>query len=200
MGGSGAGAISHSGYMETAHKQFLNASGGHILFAGSITSVMNTALSVGANPFTGVSAYDPTADMDVMTIDVNNLRTLINALNYSIDVPGAIAFAKANVVVDVAVLDVASLDTVTLDSATLSVDVIDTATLDTAILDVATLDTAILVTDIVDVEASSAGSAKVHAVKEITAHANSAGTIRFRGNPERSDTNSSSGGSVKKSS
>lgn len=56
-----------------------------------------------------------------------------------------------------------------------------------------------LVADVVEVEASSAGSAKVNAVKEITAHASSAGSIRFRGNPERSNTNSSSGGSVKKS-
>jgi len=57
-----------------------------------------------------------------------------------------------------------------------------------------------LVADVVQVKASSAGSAKVHAVKEITANASSGGSIRFKGNPERSNTNSSSGGSVKKSS
>lgn len=57
-----------------------------------------------------------------------------------------------------------------------------------------------LVAEVVEVEASSAGSAKVNVVKEITAHASSGGSIRFRGNPERSNTNSSSGGSVKKSS
>lgn len=57
-----------------------------------------------------------------------------------------------------------------------------------------------LVADVVEVDASSAGSAKVNAVKEISAQASSGGSIRFRGNPERSNTNSSSGGSVKKSS
>lgn len=47
---------------------------------------------------------------------------------------------------------------------------------------------------------SSAGSAKVHAVKSIEARASSGGSVRYRGNPDRSNTNSSSGGSVKKSS
>ena len=56
-----------------------------------------------------------------------------------------------------------------------------------------------LISDVVDVETSSAGSAKVNAIKEIEAHASSGGSIRYKGNPERSNTNSSSGGSVKKS-
>jgi hypothetical protein len=47
---------------------------------------------------------------------------------------------------------------------------------------------------------SSGGSAKVHAVKSIEARASSGGSVRYRGNPDRSNTNSSSGGSVKKSS
>lgn len=55
-----------------------------------------------------------------------------------------------------------------------------------------------LVSESVDVEASSGGSAKVNAVKEINAHASSGGSIRYKGNPERSNTNSSSGGSVRK--
>jgi hypothetical protein len=51
----------------------------------------------------------------------------------------------------------------------------------------------------VSVNASSAGTAKVNAVKELEAEASSAGSIRYRGNPARSITNASSGGSVKKS-
>lgn len=50
------------------------------------------------------------------------------------------------------------------------------------------------------VRASSAGNAKVTATKEIDANASSGGSIRYRGNPERSQTDSSSGGSVRKSS
>jgi hypothetical protein len=51
----------------------------------------------------------------------------------------------------------------------------------------------------VDVEASSAGSAKVNVSKSLRAHASSGGSIRYRGNPDRQNTDSSSGGSVKKS-
>lgn len=51
----------------------------------------------------------------------------------------------------------------------------------------------------VDARASSAGSVKIHAKESLHAHASSGGSIRYRGNPDRSDTNSSSGGSVKKS-
>lgn len=54
--------------------------------------------------------------------------------------------------------------------------------------------------DNVSVGVSSAGSAKVHAIKSIEARASSGGSVRYRGNPDRSNTHSSSGGSVKKSS
>jgi hypothetical protein len=50
------------------------------------------------------------------------------------------------------------------------------------------------------VEASSAGSVKVNVKDALTANASSGGSIRYRGNPSKSITNSSSGGSVKKSS
>lgn len=56
-----------------------------------------------------------------------------------------------------------------------------------------------LAAESVDVQAASAGSAKVNAIKSIRARAVSGGSIRYRGNPEQSNTNSSSGGSVKKS-
>lgn len=52
----------------------------------------------------------------------------------------------------------------------------------------------------VSAEASSAGSAKVNVINDFDANASSGGSIRFRGNPSKSRTNSSSGGSVKKSS
>jgi hypothetical protein len=49
------------------------------------------------------------------------------------------------------------------------------------------------------VRASSAGSIKVQATKLIDARASSGGSIRYRGNPSKEYTNSSSGGSVRKS-
>lgn len=51
----------------------------------------------------------------------------------------------------------------------------------------------------VKAEASSAGSIKVSVTDELDAHASSGANIRYRGNPNKSITNSSSGGSVKKS-
>ena len=46
---------------------------------------------------------------------------------------------------------------------------------------------------------SSGGEAKLSVSKDIEAHASSGGDIRYRGNPSRTNTHSSSGGSVKKS-
>ena len=47
--------------------------------------------------------------------------------------------------------------------------------------------------------ASSAGSIKLTATKELDARASSGGDVRYRGNPMKTNTDSSSGGSVKKS-
>ena len=47
--------------------------------------------------------------------------------------------------------------------------------------------------------ASSGGGVKVFATEEIDARASSGGSIRYRGSPSRSQTDSSSGGSVRKS-
>jgi hypothetical protein len=53
-------------------------------------------------------------------------------------------------------------------------------------------------TEIVNVRVSSGGSAKISVSKELEAHASSGGSIRYRGNPLKTNTDSSSGGSVKK--
>ncbi|MDX1627363.1 MAG: head GIN domain-containing protein [Fulvivirga sp.] len=49
------------------------------------------------------------------------------------------------------------------------------------------------------VRASSGGSAKVSVKEEIDARASSGGSVRYKGNPAKSKTDSSSGGSVRKS-
>jgi hypothetical protein len=51
----------------------------------------------------------------------------------------------------------------------------------------------------VEATASSAGSAKINVTKTLDARASSGGSIRYRGNPSSTNTDSSSGGSVKKS-
>lgn len=53
--------------------------------------------------------------------------------------------------------------------------------------------------DDAEVEASSGGSVKLSVKTGIEARASSGGSIRYRGNPDKSNTTSSSGGSVKKS-
>jgi len=56
-----------------------------------------------------------------------------------------------------------------------------------------------LESDKVVASAVSAGSIKVSVVSELKAEASSGGSVRYRGNPTKTNTNSSSGGSVKKS-
>ena len=51
----------------------------------------------------------------------------------------------------------------------------------------------------VTASAHSAGDVKVSVSKDLEAHASSGADIRYRGNPSRTNTHSSSGGSVKKS-
>ena len=51
----------------------------------------------------------------------------------------------------------------------------------------------------VTAEASSAGSLKINVMNELVARASSGGNIRYHGNPDKFITDSSSGGSVKKS-
>lgn len=51
----------------------------------------------------------------------------------------------------------------------------------------------------VSASASSAGSIKVNVTKQLDARASSGGSVRYRGSPARTNTDSSSGGSVKKS-
>lgn len=52
---------------------------------------------------------------------------------------------------------------------------------------------------IVSADGSTAGTAKIHVLKELYAEATTGANIRFRGNPSKSRTDSRSGGSVKKS-
>ncbi len=63
----------------------------------------------------------------------------------------------------------------------------------------AKLDAYDLEVESLSIEASSAGSAKVSVVSDFRAEASSGADIKYKGSPAKSRTNSSSGGSVKKS-
>ncbi len=56
-----------------------------------------------------------------------------------------------------------------------------------------------MVVESADASASSGGSIKLNVTNGLDAHASSGGSIRYRGNPSKTNTNSSSGGSVKRS-
>ena len=56
-----------------------------------------------------------------------------------------------------------------------------------------------LTSDSAEASASSAGSIKLNITQALDGHASSGGSIRYRGNPTKTNTNSSSGGSVKRS-
>lgn len=56
-----------------------------------------------------------------------------------------------------------------------------------------------LESEIVSAQVSSGGSIKISVSKELDGHASSGGSIKYRGNPSKTNTGSSSGGSVKKS-
>lgn len=55
------------------------------------------------------------------------------------------------------------------------------------------------ITETAQASASSAGSIKLNVSLELQGHASSGGDIRYRGNPSKTNTNSSSGGSIKRS-
>ena len=124
MGGSGAGAISHSAYMETVHKDLLNLSGLNTPTLG-VVQAMNTAFLPASNPFTGALPYNPDTDLLASSTAVAALKTLVNALAYVTDVQTAVSALAAGITADVATLDVATLDT-----ATLAVDVLDVFVID----------------------------------------------------------------------
>lgn len=56
-----------------------------------------------------------------------------------------------------------------------------------------------LETENAEAEASSGGSVKISVTKSLRARASSGGSVRYRGNPDKNNTSSSSGGSVRKS-
>ena len=50
----------------------------------------------------------------------------------------------------------------------------------------------------VNASVKTAGSAKVHVLKAIEAEVSTAGSLRYRGSPERSNLQSATGGSIRK--
>ena len=141
MGGGGAGAISHSAYMETVHKDWLGVPNSDSIADQSIVRQMHAALAPGASPFLGSLAYNPDTDLSISADAVSALKILVDSLSYIDNAYTAFLGFKNAVDADIAVLDTTVLDTTTLDVDILDTAVLDTATLDTLILPIAVLDT-----------------------------------------------------------
>ena len=81
-GGGGSGAVSHSAYLEAVHGDWLNTTGVDLI-EKSVTEVMDSAL--GNSPWTGVTAYDPDADIASYQVVVADLKTLLSGLDEAVD-------------------------------------------------------------------------------------------------------------------
>ena len=114
----------------------------------------------------------------------------IKASSFEIDISSA-GSVEVNLDVDKLTVDASSAGDAVLEGKanTLNVEVSSAGDVDAYRLDCS----------IVRAHANSGGSIKVSATKELDAHANSAGSIRYRGSPAKTNTDSNSGGSVKKS-
>ena len=81
-GGGASGAVSHSAYLETIHKDWLNTTGVDTI-EKSITEVMDSAL--GNSPWTTLSAYDPTANIAAYDAELALFKVLISGLSDTAD-------------------------------------------------------------------------------------------------------------------
>jgi len=94
-GGGASGAVSHSAYLEAIHQDWLNNTGADLLTV-SVTDVMNTA--IGNSPWTGLSAYDPSADIAAYEAGVTAFAGLLAGLSDTVD--WAAFYAQAALTLD----------------------------------------------------------------------------------------------------
>jgi hypothetical protein len=81
-GGGGSGAVSWPQYFMDTHSAWLNDSGSTSL-SSSAADAINSALS--ANPFTGISAYDPQDQLNLLDAEFVATRDMIEALDPVVD-------------------------------------------------------------------------------------------------------------------
>lgn len=77
-GGGGSGAVSYPTYMQDAHSDWLDDSGGDTL-TESMASVMEAA--IGNSPWTAQAAYDPDTDIAAILASGTTLQALVTLLS-----------------------------------------------------------------------------------------------------------------------
>lgn len=163
-----------------------------------ITEVVGSYLKIhmanGTFRKTNVKVYVTYVDIDkISASSASNVFSegTIKTKSMDINVSSA-ATVELNLEAESVVADVSSAGDIVLEGKTKKLDVEASSAGD--------IDAYRLESEEVKASASSAGSIKITATKDLDARASSGGDVRYRGNPMRTNTDSSSGGSVKKSS
>jgi hypothetical protein len=94
-GGGSSGAVSHSAYLETAHKDWLDKAGVDTI-EKSITEVMDSAL--GSSPWTALTAYNPDVDIASYEAGVTAFAGILAGLSDTVD--WAAFYAQAALTID----------------------------------------------------------------------------------------------------
>lgn len=101
-GGSSSGPVSYPDFMSTWLGGALN-NGGADTFTQSITDLINIAIGPGGNPFEGINAYDPVAEVSAIKDAAIELNTFLDQISQ--DTNWATAFTSAKDIIDGEITD-----------------------------------------------------------------------------------------------
>jgi hypothetical protein len=91
-GGGGSGTVDYPAYLKTVHNDWLDNTGSDLV-TQSITDCINAAFT--GNPFTGLAAFNPDDELNVMIAALGDLETLVDAINYHTDYDTILAAATS---------------------------------------------------------------------------------------------------------
>lgn len=142
---------------------------------------------------TNVKAYVTYVDIErISASSASNVFSEETIKTNSMDISvSSAATVELNLIAEKIIADVSSAGDIVLEGRAKMLDVEASSAGD--------IDAYRLESEEVRARASSAGSIKITASKSLDARASSGGDVRYRGNPLKTNTDSSSGGSVKKS-
>lgn len=123
-GGGSAGAVDYPDYIKYIHRNLLdNGDWSEQVdeLNVSVIEAMNTAYS--NSPYASAVAYDPDTQLTAMAAQVTSFKTLVDALNYSVDFPAVVALASAQTTYETSSADTATLDSITIDETRLDDDI-----------------------------------------------------------------------------
>ena len=105
-GGGGAGVVDYPVHMKNWHSMALDHTGVDTL-TSSMTDIINAAF--GADPYTGETAYDPSADITAYELAITNFDTLLAGINEPFDWAALFVQAETSLGTPVAVANAADV-------------------------------------------------------------------------------------------